>query len=140
MSTLTPIEVLHATWCREASPTKEPLPVNLRTWERAYADFLEHGYTAEDLTLVLRHMKYLNRTRDQRFSLRQNLIFDFEYMRFDSLLQEAKATNRNKRPAPSEREKALEALRPTVDPETSTGTTAGAHVSALVKHHERAAN
>lgn len=133
---LTAIELLHATWCREASrDPKEPLRGNIMTWERAYADFLARGYTAEDLMLVIRHIKYVNKKEGKSFSLRQNLIFDFEYMRFDSLLQEAAATNRNKRPAPSEKQKALETLRPVVDAEqTSTqGISAGHHIREIFK-------
>lgn len=135
MNTLTPIELLHAAWCREASPNNEPLRANIRTWERAYADFLSKGYTVEDLTVVIRHIKFLNKKRDQKFSLRANLIFDFEYMRFDALLQEAHATNRNKRPVPSARESALSTLRPVVDGEqTSTlSVTTGHHISEFLR-------
>ena len=134
--TLTPIETLHATWCREASHNpQEPLRVNIRVWERAYADFLSKGYTEEDLAVVIRHVKYVNKKEDKKFSLRQNKFFDFEYMHFDSLLQEAQARNRNRRPAPTEKEKAIESLRPVVDPEQAStiGISAGRHISELFR-------
>jgi len=60
-------------------------------------DFLSTGYTVDDLRLVLEHLKRQNRKMSgAQFSLRLNTLLDFEYMRFDSLLSEARAVKRNR--------------------------------------------
>lgn len=123
------VDELHKVWCMETGQT-----ANQRIWERAYVDFLQH-YTADDLRLVLQHIKSLNKKSDAKFSLRLNKFFDFEYMHFDALLSEAKATKRNRRPAPDAKTAALSELRPVVDVEQAStiSLNAGHHISEFIR-------
>jgi hypothetical protein len=86
------IEQAHKCYCDLTG-----LVINLRVHERVISDFLEHGFTVEDLELVLRHLKRENaRMSGAAYSLRIDKLLDFEYRRFDSLLSEARAHKRNR--------------------------------------------
>lgn len=89
---MTTIEELHACYCQMTH-----LEIRLPVWERAFNDFLAHGFTCADLQLVLGHIQRENRRMNgARFSLRLNTLLDYQYERFDSLLSEAKAMQRNR--------------------------------------------
>jgi hypothetical protein len=119
---MTEIESLHACYTQMTH-----VEIRIQVWERAFADFLEHGYTCDDLQLVLGHILRENRRmQGAKFSLRLNTLLDFEYMRFDSLLGEAKAIQRN-RIMRSPKQAVLEA---TGRAETKTANTAQ-HVARL---------
>ena len=121
---MTPIEQLHACYQQVTG-----LEVRLMVWDRAFVDFLATGYTVEDLKLVLEHLMRENkRMNGARFSLRLNSLLDFEYMRFDSLLSEARAVQRN-RVVRTPQEKALQAWRGLP---TQTGTSDSAQAAGKV--------
>jgi len=87
------IEQLHNCYVEQTG-----LQVNLRVHERAWMDFIEHGYTVDDLRLVLQHLKRENRRMECcQFSVRLDRLLDFEYRHFDSMLAEARAIERNRR-------------------------------------------
>lgn len=112
------VQRLHDIWC--AGTNTRP---NRMIWEAAYVDFLAKGFTPEDLQTVIDHIKHINKRDGAKFSLRQNLIFDWKYERFDSLLQEAPATKRNLRKPMTAKESAIADLRPVVDRETASTMT-----------------
>lgn len=91
-SAVNSVESVHACYCSCSG-----LSVNLRVHERAIVDFLAHGFTEDDLRMVLLHLKRENgRMSGASYSLRIDRLLDFEYRRFDSLLSEARAQHRNR--------------------------------------------
>ena len=80
-----------------------------------FKEFCEHDYTVEDLRLVIRFIKAQNKDRSPGYkrSLRPSKVIG-DLQRFDEDLAEAKAVFRN-RPRPlSQRDIALQQLRPEV--------------------------
>lgn len=125
-------QLVHAVFTQETSRQS-----NFAVWERAYVDFLSKGYTCDDLRLVLRFIARENRRMNgAAFSLRQNKLFDFEYMHFDALLQEARAKDRNARKAKTESEKTLARYENAIEPEEADPRIRGAgrHVSELFRN------
>lgn len=123
---MTPLE-----HCLSVYQSTTHLQVNARVWEHAVQDYLAHGYTAEDLKLVLEHLLRENRRmKGAKFSLRLNTLLDWQYERFDSFLAEARAIERN-RVKLDARDVVLSEWRRTP---TTTRTAAGAvHVSEALK-------
>jgi hypothetical protein len=122
---------LHEAFCAGTRSTP-----NYRVWERAYADFLDKGYTCADLTMVLAHIQRENkRMNGAAYSLRQNKLFDFEYMHFDSLLNEAKDKARNRRPLPTAKQQVEQLRERVIDKEESSTMrlTPGCHISDVLK-------
>ena len=110
------LQAIHSVYCIESgmSPT-------YAVQERAYHDFLSKGFTVDDLRLVLRHLKRENqRMNGASYSLRVDRIFDFDYRRFDAFLSEARATNRNRRPAPTAKDNVIQLRERVVNPEQSS--------------------
>lgn len=106
----TPLEssqLIHAAFMEETGA--EP---NFKVHERAYHDFVATGYTADDLRLVMRHLKAENkRMNGAKHSLRLDRLLDFDYRRFDSLLTEAKSIRRNRLKPTPPRDEVLAAWR-----------------------------
>lgn len=124
-------EQLHSIFCKETG-REACFPI----WQRAYLDYLSKGYTCADLSLVLRYIKRENnRMNGAAFSLRQDKLFDFEYMHFDALLNEARAKDRNRRPAPSPKSQIIAAYEKPVDTEQSSllKLNGDRHVSEIFK-------
>lgn len=121
---MTPIEQLHGTY-----QTITGIEVRLPVWERAFMDYLAHGFTADDLRLVLGHLIRENkRMNGARFSLRLNTLLDYQYERFDAFLGEARAMERNRvKRSPAER-----VLAARTGGVTATATTATARPVAEV--------
>jgi hypothetical protein len=96
-STIIEIEKLHRAYTETTG-----LQCNLRVHERAFADFLAHGFTTDDLICVLKYLMRENqRMAGAKFTLRLDRLMDYEYRHFDSLLSEARAGQRNRvKPAP----------------------------------------
>lgn len=94
------IEQLHTTY-----QDVTHIEVRLAVWERAFQDYLDHGFTCDDMKLVLNHLMRENRRMNgARFSLRLNTLLDYQYERFDAFLGEARAMERNRvRRTPAER-------------------------------------
>lgn len=110
---------IHAVFCSATGTTP-----NLMIHERAYADFIAHGFTGDDLRCVLDYLRRENkRMNGAKFSMRLDRLLDFEYRHFDSILCEARARERNQKQPLTPREKVLQQLRPTVS-NTETGTVA----------------
>jgi hypothetical protein len=95
----------------------------LMVHQPALLDFIAHGFTAEDMRVVLLHIQRQNRRMSgAKFSLRLDRLLDYEYRHFDGLLSEAQAQNRNRPKPPTPREQVLAQLRPQVTTDTGTGT------------------
>lgn len=100
-------KLIHAAFTEESGA--EP---NYRVHERAYHDFIATGYTVADLRLVMQHLKSENKKMNgAKHSLRLDRLLDFDYRRFDSLLNCAKAQHRNRIKPPTPREAVLHAFR-----------------------------
>jgi len=103
------LRLIHDTFTDEIGA--EP---NYRVHERAYYDFLAAGYTADDLRLVMQYLKLENkRMNGAKHSLRLDRLLDFDYRRFDSLLNCARAVKRNAVLPPTPREVVLHEFRRT---------------------------
>lgn len=67
--------------------------------EAVYHHFTQKGFTCDDLRLVLEYLASENRRmRGAQYSTRHDKLFDWDFQHFDSLLSEAKARYRNRRP------------------------------------------
>lgn len=83
--------------CLSVYQSLTQLQVKPLIWESALTDFLAHGYTPDDLGLVVSHLLRENkRMKGAKFSLRLNTLLDWQYERFDSFLAEARAVQRNR--------------------------------------------
>lgn len=96
--------------------------VNQRAVERIAWEFLDMGFTENDLRLVVKHMLSFNRKHpDCPLKMQfHRVVGDTE--RFASMLAEFQAKERNRIKPPSPRETALNQLRPVVEAQTGTGT------------------
>lgn len=120
-------KLIHAAFSEEIGA--EP---KFKVHERAYFDFIATGYTADDVRLVIRHIKSENKKMNgAEHSLRVDRLLDFDYRRFDSLLTQAKAIRRNRIKPASEKEKTLTAWRG-CEPVGGNGN--GRHVSEIFKN------
>jgi len=83
--------------------------------------FVRAGFTADDMRTVVEHMLRENKRNHFQYGLKLSPLLN-DLQRFNDLLEEAKAKNRNCRPAPTAKEKALNQLRPALGENlTSTG-------------------
>lgn len=108
MSPQDQIETLHALYCQLTGYYDLSLhPDRVRAWY----EYLKAGYTAEDLRLVLLHLK---RGERQKYRHRGSYGFSRLIWRLDLFseeLAEARAISRNNRPR-SDREKVVGVFRP----------------------------
>lgn len=112
---MTTITELHNEWERASGQT-----LRIKVWERAFADFIAHGYTCEDIAVCFRYARRENArftSNIQGFTITPFKVFDFEYRWFDSLLSQARTSERNRRPKPTERERIIAAREMVVEPE-----------------------
>lgn len=107
---------LHACYCRMTG-----LEVKQAIHERAWFDFIAKGFTGDDLRCVLEYLLAQNRTMkgEARFSLRLNRLLDFTYEHFDSILAEARAKEKNRRPKRTAASQALSEFRGRPEPEAA---------------------
>lgn len=101
------IETLHKLYCQLTGKSLSLHPDRVRAWY----EFVKAGFTAEDLRLVLLHLK-----RGERHGYRHRGSYGFTRLVwrldvFEEELIEARAHCRNSRPR-SDRERVVEALRP----------------------------
>lgn len=90
-------------------------------YERSLWDFVQAGFTADDMTTVLSFLLRENRRNDYKYCVQLGrLIGDHE--RFEDLLHEAKAKTRNLKKPPTGKEIALQELRPVVVPHVPNGS------------------
>jgi hypothetical protein len=144
MSTRTPdtnahIASLHAMW---NCATQQSLPLILFDYQRewGYHQFIKAGFTEQDILTVVRYLqrKIKEGTRLEGALRWSNCIGDIT--RFAEDLSFARAEERNRKPAPAPRERALEQLRPTavtLKPEDTQNT--GRPVGDLIADLRRAA-
>jgi len=99
--------------------TGREAPVGI--YDHSLFEYVRAGFTADDMRIVVQFIMSENKRNHFQYSLRLGpLLRDLE--RFNDLLQEAKVKERNRRRAPTPKEKVLNQLRPTVgEPLTSTG-------------------
>lgn len=112
------IQALHTAYC-----TLTGWSINARLYEHEWLAFMQFGYTQDDLSLVLRTLKrdIANGKRFEGAMRFRNIISDLA--KFDQELAEARARQRNLRPVPTAKARAVEQLRPTADPEGHALTT-----------------
>jgi|GEM_PF-3280611 hypothetical protein len=108
------IEKMHACFLLESQQD-----ANLMAYGREWLALCKSGYTAEDVSIFLKHVKFVNsQQEDPKFRRRFHIPKMFgDIACFDADLGLAKAWYRNRRLPPTAREQALEDLRPSVDPE-----------------------
>lgn len=94
----------------------------LPIYEHALFDFVRAGFTDVDMTTVLTFLMRENNRNHFQYSLKLGHLIN-DHMRFNDLLQEARARERNRRPAPTAKEKVLQQFRPAMG---ETATTTGA--------------
>lgn len=103
----------------------------LPIYEHALFDFVRAGFTDEDMVAVITFLIRENKRNHFQYSLKLGHLIN-DHMRFNDLLQEAKARDRNRRPALSQKEIALRQLRPTTGEDTVTGTGAALSVKDIL--------
>lgn len=102
----------------------------LPIYEHALFDFVRAGFTHEDMATVITFLMRENKRNQFQYSLKLGHLIN-DHMRFNDLLQEAKARERNRRPAPTAKERVLSQFRPTTG-ETLT-TTGALSVKQILK-------
>jgi hypothetical protein len=121
---------LHSAWCKASGQQ-----LHERLTERIFFEAEKMGITADDVRCVVEFLTRFNKRSDgAKFRINAfKVIGDLET--FAATLAEARAVERNRRPAPTEKEKVVEAFRPTVDPEqvSTLSLGAGRHVSELFR-------
>jgi len=123
------ISDLHELWC---SLTQQEL--HKKSTERLFWQFNNDGFTADDLRCVVTYMQRCN-ANGQHYKIQAHKVLgDLEV--FASVLADAKAKARNRRPPPTEKEKVVALRERVVEPETAdpriNGT--GRHLGDIIKH------
>lgn len=123
------IETLHQSW-----QTHTQQKIHIRACERLLFDLAQTDVTADDVRCVVQYLQRLNKTSDFKFQIQFHRVMELE--RFHSLLGEARAKERNRRPAPTPKEQVQQQYAQVLDPEqTSTMTQQPMrHISEVVKH------
>lgn len=131
MTTLSPRDLLFLAWCECTGQENDPRVA--RQNERIIWEFINAGFTAEELKRVCAYMKHEN-SKGGRFKLQLHKVAgDLE--RFASILSDLKAKDRNRRPAPTPKEQVMGMRDRIVDTESAdpriNGT--GRHLSDVLK-------
>lgn len=120
-------ESIHAAFIDATKPVREP---RYATWERAYYDFIEAGYTSDDIYTVASFIRRDNsrngRSQGEGWTMTLAKVFDYNRTWFDSILTQASADKRNRRPAPTPKDKVIQLREQVIDPEQSSTTTSTA--------------
>jgi hypothetical protein len=106
----------------------------LPIYEHSLFDWVRAGFTKEDMIIVVQFIVRENRHNTFKYSLKLGHLIN-DHQRFNDLLEEAKAKERNRRPAMTPKEKVLSQLRPVMG-ETMTVTeipTAGEILKRVLK-------
>lgn len=93
----------------------------LGVYEHSLFDWVRAGFTKEDMITVINYINRENRRNDFKYSLRLGHLIN-DHQRFEDLLQEAKAKDRNRVKPPTERQKVLSEFRGTPAETEGTGT------------------
>ena len=109
---------IHKAFLDATKPVREP---RFATWERAYYDFIEAGYTSDDIYTVASFIRRDNQRNNRRagegWQMTSAKVFDFDYRWFDSLLTTATADKRNRRPMPTPKDKVIQLREHVIDPD-----------------------
>ncbi len=93
----------------------------LSLYDASLFPFVRAGFTADDMRIVIEFIQRENKRNHYQYGLKLGSLIN-DLQRFNDLLEEAKAKERNRRPATTPKEKVLSQLRPTVSENlTSTG-------------------
>lgn len=111
------LKSVHSAWVKLTGQELKYQPC-----ERMLFDFVNSGFTVQDLECVLTFMLWSNSKREPKYRDRiqfHRIVGDLEV--FNSRLGEAHAWHRNRRPSPSDKEKVLAQWRGNVEvkPETT---------------------
>ena len=101
------LKAYHAAWCQLTG--QDPTILRFELTERLWWEIAHAGITEDDLRCVLRFLLHQNTKHDPKYRLRinaYNLLSDVE--RFACWLGEAKAWDRNRKPAKTDKERVLE--------------------------------
>lgn len=103
-------------------------------YEFSLYDFVRAGFTAEDMIVVVTFLLRENKRNHFQYSLKLGHLIN-DHMRFNDLLQEAKAKERNRNPAPTPKEKVLSQFRPVVGENlTATGALSVGEIMKKISH------
>lgn len=124
------IPSLHAAWCSASGQELNP-----RATERIFFELAKMDFTADDVRIAVTHLMAFNRkSGGAKFRINAfKVLGDPET--FASLVAEARAAQRNKRPAPTEKDKIIQLRERVVDAEQSSTMTQnnGHHVSEFLR-------
>jgi len=115
--------------------TGREAPVGL--YDHSLFEYVRAGFTADDMRIVVQFIMNENKRNHFQYSLRLGVLLrDLE--RFNDLLQEAKVKERNRRPKPTPKEKALSQLRPIIGENlTATGASSVQDIiKKITKQHD----
>jgi len=82
----------------------------LPIYEHSLFDWVKAGFTKSDMIIVLNFIIRENRKNDYKYSLRLGPLIN-DLQRFSDLLEEAKAKERNRKVAPTAKERVLKEFR-----------------------------
>lgn len=103
------LEALHGAWCRASSQE-----LNFKATERLFYELHKLDFTPSDVTVAVEHLMRFNKRSDgAKFAIRANKVLEPET--FSCLVAEARAVLRNRRPAPTEREKVADLRERVID-------------------------
>ena len=113
------LKQLHIEWCRLTN--QDPQKVRYQACERYFWDFHNNGFDLEDMTALVEFIQYHNAKRELPYRKRLNLHSLFSDMGYlASLIGEASAWKRNRKPPLSARQKAVQAFRGIAEPEDTS--------------------
>lgn len=103
------LQLCHDTYCKISG-----LNVRYQTYEADWFDFIQHGYTADDVRCLFSFLQRENRRNSFAYSLRLSRYLDREYKNFEELLAMARAREPK---VTTDRDKVIQAFRPGNQPE-----------------------
>lgn len=119
------LQDLHTAWENASAQT-----VNFKATERIFYAAHMMDFTPDDVTIAVKHLiRFNNRSDNAKFRINVfKILGDLEY--FASLVAEARAVDKNRRPAPTPKQVVQSQREQIVDPEESslltiTSTTSG---------------
>ena len=125
---MTAIQEMHAAW--ESASAQE---VNYRATERIFYEAHNMGFTPDDLKIAVKHLiRFNNRSEGAKFRINVfRVLGDLES--FAALVGEAKATDRNRRPAPTPKDKVIQLREHVINPDEAPVNDTSVPVKELLK-------
>lgn len=113
MTTVETVAAMHAAFNRVSGSESRPW-----AYDRFWFELARHGYSADDVEIFCLWVKNVNKDREPRYRRSFHIPRMFgDLAEFDADLSLARAWYRNRGEKFTPKEKVLEQLRPTVDPE-----------------------